>query len=60
MGACRVEILSDWKVLTAALLEDAAVEARSDASTSNLVLLLRDAAHKATGGQLVPSRQEAR
>lgn len=56
----RVEILSDWKSLTAALLDDAAVEARSDASTSNLLLLLKDAAHKAVGGQLIPSRQEAR
>ncbi|KAL3143333.1 hypothetical protein ABBQ38_002169 [Trebouxia sp. C0009 RCD-2024] len=56
----RVEILSDWKTLSAALLDDAAVEARSDASTSNLLLLLKDAAHKAVGGQLVPSRQEAR
>lgn len=56
----RVEILSDWKILIAALLDDAAVEARSDASTSNLLLLLKDAAHKAVGGQLVPSRQEAR
>ena len=56
----RVEILSDWKSLSAALLDDAAVEARSDASTSNLLLLLKDAAHKAVGGQLVPSRQEAR
>ena len=53
-------MLSDWQALSAALLEDTAVEARSDASSSNLVLLLRDAAHKATGGQLVPSRQEAR
>jgi len=56
----RVEILSDWKSLTAALLDDAAVEARSDASTTNLLLLLKDAAHKAVGGHLVPSRQEAR
>ena len=56
----RVEVLSDWKALSAALLEDTAVEARSEASSSNLVLLLRDAAHKGTGGQLVPSRQEAR
>ena len=56
----RVEILSDWKSLSAALLEDAAVEARSDASTSNLLLLLRDASHKAVGGQLIPSSQEAR
>lgn len=56
----RVEILSDWKSLSAALLDDAAVEARSDASTSNLLLLLKDAAHKAVGGQLVPSRQDAR
>lgn len=57
---CRVDILSEWKSLTAALLDDAAVEGRSDASTSNLLLLLKDAAHKAVGGQLVPSRQEAR
>ena len=56
----RVEILSDWKSLTAALLDDAAVEARSDASTTNLLLLLLDAAHKAVGGHLVPSRQESR
>ena len=56
----RVEILSDWKILIAALLDDAAVEARSDASTGNLLLLLKDAAYKAVGGQLVPSRQEAR
>ena len=56
----RVEILSDWKSLSAALLDDAAVEARSDASTSNLLLIIKDAAHKAVGGQLVPSRQEAR
>ncbi|KAL0028278.1 hypothetical protein WJX79_006817 [Trebouxia sp. C0005] len=56
----RVEILSDWKSLTAALLDDAAVEARSDASTTNLLLLLKDAAHKAVGGHLVPSRQESR
>ena len=55
-----MDILSDWKVLTAALLNDTAVEAQGDASTSNLVLLLRDAVHKAAGGQLVPSRQEAR
>lgn len=46
--------------MSAALLDDAAVEARSDASTSNLLLLLKDAAHKAVGGQLIPSRQEAR
>ncbi|KAL0045252.1 hypothetical protein WJX82_001839 [Trebouxia sp. C0006] len=56
----RVEILSDWKSLTAALLDDTAVEARSDASTTNLLLLLKDAAHKAVGGHLVPSRQESR
>ena len=56
----RVEVLSDWKSLTAALLDDAAVEARSDASTCNLLLLLKDAAHKAVGGQLVASRQENR
>lgn len=56
----RVDILSDWKSLATALLDDAAVEARSDASTCNLLLLLKDAAHKAVGGQLVPSRQEAR
>lgn len=56
----RVDILSDWKSLTAALLDDAAVEARSDASTCNLLLLLKDAAHKAVGGQLVASRQETR
>lgn len=56
----RVKILSDWKSLSAALLDDAAVEARSDASTSNLLLLLKDAAHKAMGGQLVPSRSESR
>jgi len=55
-----VDILSDWKSLSAALLDDAAVEARSDASTCNLLLLLKDAAHKAVGGHLVPSRQEAR
>lgn len=55
-----MEIFSDWKSLSAALLDDAAVEARSDASTSNLLLLLKDAAHKAVGGQLVLSGQEAR
>ena len=32
-----MEILSDWKSLTAALLDDAAVKSRSDASTSNLL-----------------------
>ena len=42
------------------MLDDTAVEARSDASTCNLLLLLKDAAHKAVGGQLVPSRQETR
>ncbi|DBA75127.1 hypothetical protein WJX77_008338 [Trebouxia sp. C0004] len=54
----RVEILSDWKSLTAALLDDAAVEARSDASTTNLLLLMKDAVHKAVGGHLVPSRRK--
>ena len=52
-GACaRVEVLSDWKLLTKALLDDKAEEQRGDAATTNLVQLLRHAAERACSGPL--------
>ena len=56
----RVEVLSDWKALTAALLDDKACKRRGDACTTDLVLLLRDAVHMASGGSLVASRANTR
>ena len=47
-----MEVLKNWKVMTEGLLFDEAVEARSSAATTNLVQLLREAAHRAAGGSL--------
>ena len=43
-------MLKNWKVMTEGLLSDEAVEARSSAANTNLVQLLREAAHRAAGG----------
>ena len=48
----RVEVLSDWKLLTNTLLDDKAGEQRGDSATTDLVLLLRHAAERACSGPL--------
>lgn len=48
-GAVRsVPVLGEWKMLADALLDDGACEARGEAATTNLVLLLSAAARAAT------------
>ena len=45
-----VEVLGEWKVLADALLDDGACEARGEAATTNLVLILSAAVRAATAG----------
>ena len=44
---CSVEVLHDWRAMVDALTNDQANEARGDAATTNLVLLLSASIHRA-------------
>ena len=52
-----VEVLSDWKMLTKALLDDKATEQRGDVATTNLALVLRHAAERACSTSASDGRQ---
>ncbi len=61
---CRVDLLTDWKTLTAALEGDddggRGTGPLSAAALTNLLQVLRASVHKACGGTLVVTRQDAR
>ncbi len=57
---CSVEVLQDWHAMVEALTNDQANQARGDAATTNLTMLLAAAVRSATSGAQVGTRTDAR
>ena len=55
-----VEVLKDWRVMAESLADDRASEARGDAATANLVLLLAASVHRAVTAAQPSSRADGR
>ena len=56
----RVAVLMNWPVMVRLLLDDATTEQLGEQGWTNLLLVLRCAVHKATGGALCLQRPDAR
>ena len=57
---CSVEVLRDWRAMVGALTDDRANEARGDAATTNLVLLLSASVHRAVSAAPAGHRTDAK
>ena len=57
---CSVEVLRDWRAMVGALTSDQANEARGDAATTNLVLLLSASVHRAVSAAPAGHRTDAK
>ena len=57
---CSVEVLRDWRAMVGALTDDQANEARGDAATTNLVLLLSASVHRAVSAAPAGHRTDAK
>lgn len=57
---CSVEVLQDWHAMVEALTDDSANQARGDAATTNLTMLLAAAVRSATSAAPSGTRADAR
>lgn len=55
-----VEVLHDWRAMVDALIDDQANEARGEAATTNLILLLSASVHRAVAAPQQGSRPNGR
>ena len=57
---CSVEVLHDWRAMVDALTDDQANDARGDAATTNLILVLSASVHRAVAAPQQGSRPNGR